>query len=121
MNTESLTTVMTDTEMVLLIVGMMMVTFGVRYFPFALASKDNLWGKYQNVVETALGFVPVAVLTAIIVPTVLIRDGETVSVSLDNFHLLSSLVAFAVAYITRHTLLTVVSGLATFGLLKLFF
>lgn len=121
MNTDSLPFTLSDTDMVLLILGMMTVTFGVRYFPFALASKENLWGKYQNTVETALSFVPVAVLTAIIVPTVLIRDGETVSVSLDNFHLLSSLVAFAIAYTTKHMLLTVVSGLATFGILKFFF
>ena len=118
MTDTSLTTAMTDMEMVLLILGMMVATFGVRYFPFALAAKENLWGKYQQVVEIALGFVPVAVLTAIIVPTVLIRDGQSVSLTLDNFHLWSSLVAFAVAYKTRHMLLTVISGLVTFGLLK---
>ncbi len=116
---ELTTTVMSNLEMIGLILGMMAVTFGVRYFPFALAAKENLWGKYQSAVETALGFVPVAVLTSLIVPTVLIRNGETVSVSLDNFHLLSALVAFAVAYQTKHMLLTVISGLATFGLLKL--
>jgi branched-subunit amino acid transport protein len=112
---------MTDVEMVLLIVGMFAVTFGVRYFPFALASRENLWGKYQQIVETALSFVPVAVLTAIIVPTVLIRNGATVSVQLDNFHLWSSLVAFLVAYKTKNMLLTVISGLATFGVLSLSF
>lgn len=117
----STTTLMTDLEMVLLIAGMLAVTFGVRYFPFAVAARENLWGKYQRVVETALGFVPVAVLTAIIVPTVLIRNGETVSVQLDNFYLWSSLVAFLVAYKTQNTLFTVLSGLATFGILTLYF
>jgi len=121
MTDTSLTTAMTEMEMIMLILGMMIVTFGVRYFPFALAAKENLWGKYQQVVEIALSFVPVAVLTAIIVPTVLIRDGQTVSVTLDNFHLWSSLMAFAIAYKTGHMLLTVVSGLTTFGLLNLVF
>lgn len=115
------TTELTDLQSLLLIAGMMAVTFGIRFFPFALASKDKLWGKYQTLADTALSFVPVAVLTSIIVPTVLIRQSGIVSFSFENFHLWSSLVAFGVSLLTRNLLLTVVSGLGTFALLTVLF
>ena len=115
------TTALTDVQSVLLILGMMVVTFGIRFLPFALASREKLWGKYQEFADTALGFVPVAVLTSIIVPTVLIRQSGIVSFGLDNFHLWSALVAFGVSLLTRNLLLTVISGLGTFALLTVLF
>jgi branched-subunit amino acid transport protein len=63
--------------------------------------------------------VPIAVLTAIVSQAALIREGH-LAFTLDNYHALAAVVAFAVALATRHLFLTIVSGLAAFVLLKLF-
>lgn len=99
----------------LLIAMMALVTFLPRYLPFALAGRVQLspW------LEHALGFVPIAVLTAIVSQAALIRDGN-VALAWDNYHALAAAVAFGVSLATRHLFLTIACGLAAFGLLKLF-
>lgn len=97
----------------MLIVGMMLLTFVPRYIPFALAGKVNI----PDWLSKALGFVPIAVLTIIIVQSALIRDHQ-VSMSLQNPHLMASIIAFFVAIITRHLFLTIIVGLLSFLLMK---
>lgn len=98
-----------------LLIGLMaLVTFVPRYLPFALAGKVSLppW------LEHALGFVPIAVLTAIIAQAAMIRDGG-IAFHLDNYHAIAAVVAFGVSLATRHLFLTILCGLAAFVLLKL--
>jgi branched-subunit amino acid transport protein len=52
-----------------LIAGMVAVTFAIRYVPLVLAGRLRL----PRALEAALRFVPVAVLTAITVPAVLLK------------------------------------------------
>lgn len=61
---------MTGREL-LLIAGMAAMTFPVRYAFFALGDRVT----FPPLVQRALAFVPVAVLTAIVVPMVLLPDG----------------------------------------------
>ena len=98
---------------VFLILGMFIVTFGVRYVLFAVAGRVNfpIW------LSTGLGFVPPAVLTAIIVPAVLMPQGE-LWLSPTNPWLLAALVAFVVALIRKDLLTTIVVGMITFMLLR---
>lgn len=99
-----------------LLIGMMaLVTFLPRYLPFALAGRVRL----SRWLERALGFVPIAVLSAIVAQAALIRDGN-LALALDNYHALAAAVAFGVALAARHLFLTIISGLAAFALLKLF-
>lgn len=58
----------------------------------------------------ALRFVPPAVLTAIIIPELLVRDGG-VDISLGNGRLLAGLVAILVAYFTKNVMLTILVGM----------
>lgn len=97
----------------LLIGGMAALTFGPRYLPFGLAERIEL----SPLLSRALGYVPIAVLTAIVAQTSLIRDG-TLRIDLDNHHLLTLVVAFAVARISRQLSLTIVIGLLFYGLAK---
>ena len=76
----------------LLIAGMMLVTFGVRYPVLAVLSKTPL----PEPVFKALRFVPPAVLTAIIVPAVLMPQGE-LSIEFSNAFLAASLFAVLVS------------------------
>jgi len=98
---------------VLLIFGMMVVTFGVRYPILALS------GRYQlpAPIERALRFVPVAVLTAFFVPVMLAPHGQIV-LSLSNAYLVAGLASILVAWFSRHLLLTIVLGMTIFLVLR---
>ena len=97
----------------MLIAGMAVLTFLPRYIPFALAGKVTLppW------LSQALSFVPIAVLTVIIVQSTLIRDGE-ISFTLQNHHLIAAIIAFFVALISKHMFLTIALGLISFALIE---
>lgn len=100
----------------LLIVSMALLTFLPRYLPFLLAGKI----KITPIVSQALAFVPIAVLTVIIIQTAFVREGE-VALNLENHHMLASVVAFIVAVISRHMFLTIILGLISFAVMELLF
>lgn len=91
----------------LLLFGMFLVTFGVRYPVLALVSRIQM----PSILETGLKYVPPAVLTAIIVPAVLLPNGEKISVSLSNAPLFASMIAILVAWRTKNLLITILSGM----------
>jgi len=99
---------MSDKEL-LMIVGMMAVTFGVRYPVLALVGRLQL----PPPVIRALRYVPVAVLTAIIVPELVLRDGAW-QISLDNAYLVAGVVAALISWRTKNLLLTIVIGMGVF-------
>ncbi len=67
--------------------------------------------------QSALRYVPVAVLTAIIVPEILASDG-TLDFSLGNARLIAGLIAALVAWRTKSALWTIAAGMAAFLVLK---
>jgi branched-subunit amino acid transport protein len=105
---------MTVSECVL-IAGMMAVTFGIRYFLFALADRIRMapW------IEASLKFIPPAVLTAIILPAVLLPKGDW-HLSLSNPYLVAALVTTAAGIRTRNLLTTIAIGLGAFFVHRLF-
>jgi branched-subunit amino acid transport protein len=94
---------------ILLIGGMFAVTYSIRYLPFAFAHRVELPAWLQQVLE----FVPVAALTAIIAPLIVISESE-LDVSLHNSYLVASIVALLVALKTKRQLVTVFTGLLVF-------
>jgi len=97
-----------------LIAGMVAVTFAIRYVPLALAGRLRL----PKALEAALRFVPVAVLTAITVPAVLMPKGA-LELRLGNPYLFGSLAAILAAWFTKRLLPTIAGGMAVFLLWKL--
>lgn len=96
----------------ILIVGMMLVTFVPRYLPIALAGRVTLpaW------LEEALGFVPIAVLTAIVVQVAAFDDG-VLALRLDNAQIWAAVAAGAAA-IAKRGLLTIIGiGMSVYFLL----
>jgi len=93
----------------LVIAGMALVTFGVRYPPLALAGRFDL----PDPVIRALRYVPPAVLTAIVVPGVLMPQGE-LALRLDNAYLVAGIIAALVGWRTRNLLLTIMIGMLSF-------
>jgi len=97
----------------LLILGMLAITFATRYSLFAF---PNL--RFPPLVRQGLHYVPTAVLSAIVVPGMLLPDGQSWALSLDNAYLLAGLVTIAIAAATRHLLATIAGGLLVFFLLR---
>ena len=96
-----------------LILGMAVLTFVPRYIPFGLAGKVTI----PPLMTQALSYVPIAVLTVIIVQSTLIRDDE-IAFSLQNHHLIAVAVAFSVSLTTRHQFLAIGCGLVSFLIMK---
>ena len=94
-----------------LIIGMMLVTFLVRYPVLAIVGRVAL----PDQVARALRFVPVAVLSAIIAPELLIRDGVP-ALAPDNAYLAAGLLAMLVAWRWGNLLITLAAGMGSFFL-----
>ncbi len=84
-----------------------LVTFGIRFSFIYLQGRVAMPDWFQR----GLRFVPVAVLSAIILPE-LATHGGGVDLSLQNPQLLAGAAAVLVAWRTRNMLLTIVAGLA---------
>jgi len=97
----------------LLIFGMMVVTFGVRYPVLAMVGRLTL----PEVARRALRFVPPAVLSAIIAPAVFFPDGQRLILGLDNPRLIASVIAVIVSWRTKNLLLTIVVGMVSLWIL----
>ena len=97
----------------LLIAGMAVLTIVPRYIPFGLAGKVTI----PPLMSQALSYVPIAVLTVIIVQTTLIHDGE-VALTIQNHHLIAAIIAFFVSLITKHQFLAIGLGLVSFLVMK---
>lgn len=76
-------------------------------------------GRYQPPAwfRRMLPFVPVAALTALVAPDLLLVDGR-LALGLDNARLLAGMVAIVVAALWRNTLLTIAAGFAALLLLQ---
>lgn len=100
----------------LLIAAMVAVTFLPRYLPFYLANKLRL----PHSVEQALNYVPIAVLTIIVVQTSLFKDGQ-LAMNLDNPYIGASIVAFLVALWQKRLFVTILAGLVSYAVLRYWF
>jgi len=65
----------------------------------------------------ALHYVPPAVLSAIILPELLLRDGN-LDLTFTNTRLLAGVIAIVTAWFTRNTLITILVGMAALLLLQ---
>lgn len=101
---------MPDTlSVILTIFGMFVVTFGIRFVLYARAHRIQLpvW------LEESLAYVPVAVLTAIIMPMILMPHKQ-LDFSWHNPWFLGGLAAFIIGLIFKKPLLTIAVGVAIF-------
>jgi branched-subunit amino acid transport protein len=93
----------------LLIFGMFLVTFAARYPLMVIVGRVQL----PKRVFQALRYVPVAVLTAIIVPAMFMPK-NTLWIGVDNAALVAGIIAILIAWRTRHLLLTIGGGMLVF-------
>ena len=89
-----------------------LLTFAARFVMFSDIAPRSL----PDWLNEALGFVPIAVLTAIIVPAVIIGPEGTLTLTGDA-RLPAAVLAVTVALVTRSVLPTIAAGLAAMWLL----
>jgi branched-subunit amino acid transport protein len=90
----------------LMIVGGL-ITYAIRLSFVVLLERWQM----PVMLQRALRFVPPAVLSAIILPEVLMQEGQVV-IGLENLRLIAGLAAALVAWKTKNALLTVGVGMA---------
>ena len=83
-------------------------TFGAR---FVMLSGWVAHGLPKWLID-ALAFVPIAVLTAILVPAVLIDPAKQQIIVMGNERVVAAVVATIIALLTRNVIATISSGLA---------
>jgi branched-subunit amino acid transport protein len=106
-------TELSTSEVWLVIVGAGVVTYLLRVS--FLLGIDYVEG-FPPAIERVLPFFPIAILSALIVPNLLLVDGG-LSIGVGNPHLFAGLVGFAAAWYFDNMLVTVSAGMATLWLL----
>ncbi len=100
---------------ILVILGTALVTVIPRVLPLALLSRFTL----PKWLVRWLSYVPIAVLAALLAQSVLLSDGG-VNISLDNLSLLAVIPTLLVAVRSRSLIWTVLIGVVSMALLRLF-
>ena len=90
-----------------IILGMTLVTFLPRYGVLALLGRVEM----PKPIFRALQYVPPAVLSAIILPGLLLDKDGNLYIAVDNSFLVAGVVAGLVAWRSRNLLLTIVLGM----------
>jgi len=103
----------TQTTLWLTLIVIGLLTFGTRLVFIALAERVSMPPWF----ERGLRFVPVAALTAILVPEILKPEGN-LDLSLGNARLLAGALAVLVAWRTKNVLLTIAVGMAALLILQ---
>lgn len=94
---------------------MTIVTYIPRMLPLAVLSRINV---SRGLLEW-LSYVPVAVLSALLAPELLIKDGQ-LFLSPENHYMLAAIPSFIAGMYIKSIFLTVVTGMATVVLLNHF-
>jgi branched-subunit amino acid transport protein len=94
----------------LLIGGMALVTFAIRYPLLALSGRIQM----PDALVRGLSYVPPVVLTAIVVPAILLPDGQTLWLAPSNPRLIGAMACIVVGLWRGNLLLTIVVGMSTF-------
>lgn len=104
------------TNYILMILGMVIVTFIPRVLPLALLGSRELPEK----VVIWLSFIPAAVLAALLAPSILLKNGS-LYLSLENTALIAFFPTLLVAYKTKNIFYTVSGGLIFYLLASVLF
>lgn len=97
----------------LIILGMMVVTLGIRLSVIVLLGETKL----PESINRALRFVPPAALSAIIFPA-LFMPNDSFDVSFGNERLIAGLFAALVAWKSKNTLLSIAAGMVLLWVLQ---
>lgn len=103
---------MTNNRLILIISIIALGTFLFRF------SFIHMYGRFTlpTWIKRSMRFVPVAVLSALIFPAIMLQQG-TLFLSVHNNRLIAGVMAMAVAWKTKNLLATIATGLLIFWML----
>ena len=96
-----------------LILGMVLVTYLIRYLPLAYLSQAEIPSWFTRWLELAT----TAILAAMLAPALLIVN-DRIDLSLNNASFWAAIPAALVAWRTRNIMLTIVVGMATSAIIQ---
>jgi len=107
---------MSDNELALMIAGMAVINLIIRWPVYLFA--DHV--RFPPLIERALAFVPVTVLTAIIVPMIVMPGGGAPEINWRNPYLVAAIIAAAISWRWHKLMPTILIGMAVFFLMRWF-
>ncbi len=102
-----------EQTVIIVIIGAAIINYLPRMFPLVFLSKINM----PPVITDWLGYIPAAVLAALVVPEILLQGGSPL-IGLANKKLLAAIPCFAVAVKTKSLAFTLLTGMGTMALLN---
>lgn len=106
---------MDETKIFLMILGMGMVTYLPRLLPAWLLRGRQM----PDFVVSWLKYIPVAILAALLFPSLVIQDGR-MNLSTQNLYLWAAIPAIFTAWKTKNMFATVIVGMVIVALARLF-
>ena len=104
-----------EQKIILIIIGMSLVTYIPRMLPLVVLSKFDLPPLFLQ----WLKYIPVAVLSALLAPGVLVVNGH-LSLGLNNKYFLASIPCFIIGFWTKNLFITVLVGIVSMFIAKQF-
>jgi branched-subunit amino acid transport protein len=89
---------------------MALITFSIRYGLIGMSGRIQLAPQFVQM----LRYVPPAVLTAIIAPSILMPNGSELMLTHTNARLIGAIAAILIGYWTKNLLLTIILGMLVF-------
>ncbi len=99
----------------LIIIGMAVVTYIPRMLPLVVLSKVDI----PPLITRWLKYVPVAVLSALLFPSILMSN-EKIAIGFENKAMLAAIPCILIAYKTKNLFLTVSVGIGVMFLIRFF-
>ncbi len=96
-----------------MLLGMSLVTYLPRVLPLVLFKNFQL----PDLLLKWLGYIPTAILAALLLPSLLIRNGQ-LNIASHNEYLIAALPAFLVAKTSKSMVWTVLAGMGAVMLLR---
>jgi branched-subunit amino acid transport protein len=105
-----------DNALIWLFLGMFAVTYIPRVLPLTILSRVTL----PRFIIDILAYVPLAILSALLIPSLLMTGGE-IDLSLDNHLLIAGALTAVISVFTKKLVLIVISGIVITAALVNFF
>lgn len=97
-----------NSSFIIIFACMMFVTILPRVLPLTILSKLQL----PKFIIDVLDYIPIAILGALLVPTIMMIDGK-VDFSINNLFLIATIITAIISIFTKKLVLIVISGIAT--------
>jgi len=101
-----------DNTLIWLFLGMFFVTYLPRVLPLTILSRVTL----PRFIIDVLGYVPIAILSALLIPSLIMSDGN-IDFSLNNSLLIAGILTAIISIFTKKLVLIVVFGIIITALL----